>query len=89
MRELEVEVGCTKADPVEIKVGKIGFGWGWYDCKESFVTRMGSTTGSGGLRRIYIVFKIKPQGWVAARDANMDEESLIYLVPLHGHGYDT
>ena len=27
VQELEVEVSCTKDDPVEIKVGKIDVGW--------------------------------------------------------------
>ena len=89
VRELEVEVSCAKADPVEIKVGKIDVGWGWYDWKERFVTNMGSTTGVDGLRRKYIIHEIKPQVWVAARKAKTYEVRLIYLVPVHGPGYDT
>ena len=47
------------------------------------------TTWVDGVRRRYIVRKIKPQGWVAAQDANTDEDSLIYSIPLHGPGYNT
>ena len=89
VRELEVEVSCAKADPVEIKVGKVDIGWGLYGWKKRFVTKMGSTAGVDGVRWRYIVRKIKPRGWVAARDAKTDEERLIYSVPLHGPMYDT
>ena len=44
---------------------------------------MESTTGVDGVRQI------KPQVWVAARDAKTYEERLIYLVPIHGPEYDT
>ena len=89
VQELEVEASCAKADPVEIKVGKVDIGWGWYGWKERFVTKMGSTAGVDGVRWRYIVREIKPRGWVAARDAKMDEDRLIYSVPLHGPSYDT
>ena len=36
VQELEAEISCTKSDPVEINVGKLDVGWGWYDRKESF-----------------------------------------------------
>ena len=49
---------------------------------------MEGTTVVDGVRRKYIIRKIKPQGWVAARDAKMDEERLIYLVPLHSPRYN-
>ena len=75
---------CVKSDPVEIKVGNIDVRWGWNDWKDRFVTNMGSTTGVGGVRRKYIICKIKPQVWVASRDSKTDEERMIYLVPLHG-----
>ena len=77
-------MSCAKDDPVEIKVGKIGVGWGRCDWKERFVTNMGSTTGVDGLRRKYIIREIKPQVWVSARDSKTYEEKLIYLVPVHG-----
>ena len=86
---LEVEVRCTKSDPVDIKVVKIDVGWGWDDLKERFVTNRGITTGVDGVRQKYIILKIKTQGWVAARDTKTDENSLIYSVTLHSHGYDT
>ena len=50
---------------------------------------MGSTKSFDGVRRKYTIRKIKPQGWVAARNINTDEERLIYSLPLHGPGYDT
>ena len=49
---------------------------------------MGGTTGVDGVCRKYIIRDIKPQGWVAAHNSKMDEERLIYLVPLHGPGYN-
>ena len=49
MQELEVEVSCAKADPVDIKVGNINVRWGWGDCKERFVMNMGITTGVDGV----------------------------------------
>ena len=60
MQELEVELSCSKSEPVEIKVGKVDIGWGWYGWKERFVTKMGSTAGVDGVRWRYIVRKIKP-----------------------------
>ena len=49
---------------------------------------MGITTGVDGVGSKYIIQKINPRGWVAARDAKTNEESLINLVPLHSPGYD-
>ena len=40
VQELEVEVSFAKAYRVKIKVGKIDVGWGWYDWKDSFFTKM-------------------------------------------------
>ena len=45
LRELEVEVDCAKANPVEVKVGKIDTGWRWHNWEELFVTMMGSMMG--------------------------------------------
>ena len=70
-------------------MSKIDVGYVWDDCKERFVTNIGSTTGLDGVRCKYIILDIKPQGWVASRDYKTDEERLIYLVPLHSHGYNT
>ena len=50
---------------------------------------MGITTGVDKVHRKYTIRKIKPQVWVAAYNANTDEERLIYSVPIHGPGYDT
>ena len=62
MKKLEVEVSCSKANPVEIKVGNIDAVWGWDDKKEKFVKKMGSTTYVDIVRRKYIINEIKPQG---------------------------
>ena len=72
VQELEVEASCTKADPVDIKVENIDVGQGYDDWKEKFVTKMGITTCVDGVHQKYTICKIKPQGWVAARDANTD-----------------
>ena len=50
---------------------------------------MGGTTGVDLLLHKNIICDIKPQVWVAARDAKTDEESWIYSVTIHGPGYDT
>ena len=89
VQELEVEVSCAKADPVDIKVGKINDGWVWNDWNDRFVTELGSTTCVDGICCKYIIHEINPQLWVAARDAKTDEERLIYSVPLNGPKYDT
>ena len=89
VQEIEVEVSCAKSDAVEIKVGKIDVGWGWYDWKDCFFTKRQSTTGVDGVRQNYIIYKIKTQGWVAERDVKTDEEKLIYLVTLHVPAHDT
>ena len=88
MQELEVEASCAKADPVDIKVGNIDVGRGWDDWKERFVKKIGSTTGVDGLSRKYIIHDINTQGWVAARDTKTDTDRIIYLVSLHGPGYN-
>ena len=82
-------MSCDKGDPVEIKVGKIDVGWGWYDWKGFLVTEVGSKIRFNGVRQRYIIHDIKTQGWVVACDAKTDKERLVYLVPLHGTGYNT
>ena len=52
VQKLEVEVSCAKSNPVEVKVGKFDVGWGWDDCKNRFVTKMGSTTGVDGVLHV-------------------------------------
>ena len=41
VQELGVEVSCAKANPFEIKVGKIDVGRGWDNCKERFFHKDG------------------------------------------------
>ena len=40
VREMEVDISCTKVNPVEIKVGKVNVGWGWDDWKENFIIKI-------------------------------------------------